>query len=168
MIYTYIELESYKRFSLNRIDKFTMTLTSPLQLVLGSNGCGKSSLLSELSPLPAHHADFHKSGKKVFKLTHNHYEYTLKSIFAPHQKHSFLRAAPGEEPIELNEGGTAAVQRELVKHQFGFTSEIHEFITGKEPFDRMSPARRKEWFITLCETNYDYAIKVYNRNCTSA
>lgn len=158
MKYLYIELNYFKRFSLNNIDHFSMHITDPLQLILGTNGSGKSSLLDQLTPLPAHHLDYAKQGSKVIKIAHNQYTYTLKSSFFPSQKHSFLR-----DGVELNEGGTVTVQKELVKHQFGITPEIHELLLGKEPFDRMSSSRRKEWFIKLCDTNYDYAIKVYNK-----
>lgn len=159
MKYLYIELNGYKRLSLNGCEKFAMTITETLQLILGTNGSGKSSLLSELSPLPALHTDFSKQGSKIIKIEHNHRLYTLTSTFSPSQKHSFVRDDVGE----MNEGGTVTVQRDLVKHQFGIDADVHDLIQGQEMFTSMSPARRKEWFIRLCDTSYDYAIKVYNK-----
>lgn len=158
MKYLYIELVGFKRFSLNHIERFSMTITQAVQLILGTNGSGKSSLMEQISPLPAVHSDFSKQGSKLIKISHNQHIYTLKSVFSPSQKHSFLR---GDE--ELNEGGTVTVQRELVKRHFGITPELHDLALGNECFTNMSPSRRKEWFIRLCDTNYDYAIKVYNK-----
>ena len=158
MKYLHIELVGFKRFALNNIDRFSMDITEAVQLILGTNGSGKSSLMEQITPLPANHADFTKQGSKLIKISHNRHIYTLKSVFYPSQKHSFLR-----DDEELNEGGTVTVQRELVKKHFGITPEIHELALGNETFTNMSPARRKEWFIQLCDTNYDYAIKVYNK-----
>lgn len=158
MKYLHIELVGFKRFSLNNIDRFSMTITEAVQLILGTNGSGKSSLMEQITPLPANHTDFSKQGSKVITISHSRHIYTLKSVFHPSQKHSFLR-----DDEELNEGGTVTVQRELVKQHFGITPDIHELALGNETFTGMSPARRKEWFIQLCDTNYDYAIKVYNK-----
>lgn len=158
MKYLHIELVGFKRFALNNIERFSMDITEAVQLILGTNGSGKSSLMEQITPLPANHADFTKQGSKLIKIAHNRHIYALKSIFHPSQKHSFLK--DGEE---LNEGGTVTVQRELVKHHFGITPDIHELSLGNETFTDMSPARRKEWFIQLCDTNYDYAIRVYNK-----
>lgn len=157
MKYTYIELNGYKRFALNGFEHFSMIITSPLQLILGLNGSGKSSLLYECSPLPANGKDFSKEGSKVIHIEHDHNRYILTSNFALKNIHSFLL-----NDQELNPGGTVTIQKDLVKEHFGITNEIHELICGKELFTSMSFSRRKEWILKLCDTNFDYAIKVYN------
>lgn len=158
MKYISITLNGFKRFMLGGIDKFHMDIKESLQLILGSNGSGKSSLVDQLTPLPAHPSDFTKTGSKVIVIEHNENTYTLSSYFSPSQKHSFKK-----NDLELNDGGTISIQRELVKEHFKITTEIHELITGKEHFHSMSPSRRKEWFIRVCDTDYDYAIRVYNK-----
>jgi DNA repair exonuclease SbcCD ATPase subunit len=158
MKYLYLELHGFKRMALNGLDHFAITFTAPLQIVLGTNGSGKSSLLGEITPYPAQASDFAKDGSKLIRVLHHEEVYTLKSTFAPSQKHSFVKG-----DVELNEGGTVTVQKELVKHYFGTTADVNDLLLGRELFDRMSPARRKEWFLRLCDTNYDYAIKAYNK-----
>lgn len=158
MKYLSIELIGYKRFKLNQIEYFNMKINNPLQVILGLNGSGKSSLVKELSPLPANPVDFSKTGSKYIKISHHESIYELKSIFTPSQKHSFIK-----DGIELNNGGTVTVQKELVKTYFGITPDIHSLLLGEEVFNSMSSSRRKEWFIQLCDTNYEYAIKVYNK-----
>jgi hypothetical protein len=158
MKYLYLELCGFKRMALNGLDYFAINFTAPLQLVLGTNGSGKSSLLGEITPYPAHPSDFTKEGGKLIKLMHHEEVFTLKSTFSPSQKHSFLKG-----DVELNEGGTVTIQKELVKHYFGITADVNDLLLGRELFDHMSPARRKEWFLRLCDTNYDYAIKAYNK-----
>lgn len=135
---------------------FSITFTSPLQLILGTNGSGKSSLLEELTPLPAQAPMYLPDGRKIIRILAHDKIYTLKSEFLPKQRHSFL---VGDE--EFNKGGTITVQRELVKEHFRITPDVHELLIGRDSFDRMSSARRKEWFIRLCDTDYTYAIKAY-------
>ena len=117
-----------------------------------------SSLLQQLTPLPPSASDFLKTGSKHITISHDNVIYNLRSVFQPSQKHSFIK-----DDVELNLGGTITIQRELVKTHFNITPDIHSLMLGEESFDSMSPSRRKEWFIFLCDTNYDYAINVYNK-----
>lgn len=158
MKYLRIILAGYKRMLLNGIEHFDMKIESPLQLILGTNGSGKSSLLWELSPLPADAKDFTAGGSKTLMLEHLGHQYTLASIFAGKQEHSFIFNG-----VELNAGRTITVQRDLVKEHFKMTTEIHDLVTGRERFDTMSTARRKEWFLRLPDVNYDYALQVYGK-----
>ena len=154
----YIELVDFTRMSLNNIKRFKLTPSERIQLVLGTNGSGKSSLMGELSPLPAISSNYGKEGSKTISITHRNNNYLLVSSFHPTQKHSFLKN--GEE---LNTGGTITVQKDLVKSEFGYRQDIHDLLTGSEKFSMMSPSKRRQWLTELCETNYDYAIAVYNR-----
>lgn len=154
-----IQLVGYKRFNLGNIHSFNMDISAPLQLVLGTNGSGKSSLLDQLSPITPNPNDFVKGGGRKLKIVHDGRTFHLSSMFGQPHPHSFRI----EDGPELNEGGTITIQRELVKQYFGITADIHNLLQGRETFTSMSPARRKEWFLRLCDTNYDYAISVYNR-----
>ena len=153
-----IELVGFKRLALNNIHHFQMDLVERVQLILGTNGSGKSSLVGELTPLPAVRANYTKGGRKVISITKGNHEYVLRNDFGADKEHSFLK--DGEE---LNPGGTVTVQKDLVWQEFGIRQEIHELMTGVEKFTSMSPSRRREWFTQLCDTNYDYALGVYNK-----
>ena len=155
---TYISLVGYKRFMLSGTERFSMKIESALQLIIGLNGSGKSSLVWELSPLPAEKSDFTKTGSKEIRIEHNSVNYTLSSNFGNKHVHSFLI---GEE--EKNPGGTVSVQRELVKEYFGITNEILELLQGKETFVGLDASQKKAWFLRLSDTNYDYAIRIYNK-----
>lgn len=157
MLIQSLNLVRYKRFSLNNIINFTMTITQIIQLIIGTNGSGKSSILEMLTPLPPSSDDFFKDGSKTIRIVNNNNFYTLNSVFNP-TRHSFIKN--GEE---LNIGGTITVFKELVKQEFNLTSDIHELLIGNEIFHSMSPARRREWFTKLSDINYDYALSVYNK-----
>lgn len=155
---TKLTLINYKRLLLNNIKEFIYTPDSPYQIILGRNGSGKSSILAELTPLPAVPADYNKGGAKVIELEHRSSHYVLSSTFTSAAKHSFLK--DGEE---LNPGGTATVQRELVRQEFRITPDLHELMTGVVTFTRMTPAKRREWITALSDTDLTYAIGVFNK-----
>jgi DNA repair exonuclease SbcCD ATPase subunit len=153
-----LSLKGFRRMSLGNIGSFTITPVQNIQLVLGTNGSGKSSLMGELTPLPPDPSNYLKEGSKTITIEHRGNTYILKSWFAPSQKHSFLK-----NNEELNPGGTVTVQKELVRQQFGVTQEIHDLLTGLQNFTTMSPAKRREWFTLLSDVSYDYALQVYAR-----
>lgn len=153
-----LELKLYKRLALNNINHFKLDLVSPVQLILGTNGSGKSSILQELTPLPAVKDNFRKGGSKKIVISHNGKQYVLISDFSVDHPHSFL-----VDDVELNNGGTITVQKELVKEHFAITTEIHELLLGIERFSTMSPARRREIITKLCTADYTYAIGLYKR-----
>jgi energy-coupling factor transporter ATP-binding protein EcfA2 len=152
-----IKLVGYKRFLLNAIRSFTFTPKEIVQLILGTNGSGKSSLIQELNALPAEASNYSKDGSKEVEIYHNGSTYILLSVFSPSAKHSFIK-----DSEELNKGGTITVQRELVKQEFGITPMIRDLMIGIEKFTSMSPVKRREWFTMLTPISYDYALSVYS------
>lgn len=153
---TSIELSGFKRFVLTNITRLKIDFTEQLQLILGTNGSGKTVLLNELTPLPADPRDYVKTGYKIIKYEHQGKKFVLTSTMSPSPRHSFV-----VDTIELNDGGTQAVQKELVLQYFGITPDIWKLITSKERFTQMAPRRRQEWITKLSETSYDYALSVY-------
>jgi DNA repair exonuclease SbcCD ATPase subunit len=152
-----IELSGYKRIMMNQSAIFRMILTQKIQLILGTNGSGKSSLISELSPLPANGADFEKGGSKIISILNGGNSYVLKNIFDTKTgKHSFEKNG-----VELNQGQTVSAQRELIWQEFRINDEIRGLQLGREKFTEMKPGRRREWLTMLSDTNFDYALGIY-------
>jgi hypothetical protein len=155
---TRLELHGFKRMALNNVMSFVFTPTQPIQMILGTNGSGKSSLIAELTPLPAEPSAYLPEGSKTIEITHHGSFYVLTSNFALTKVHSFVK--DGEE---LNDGGGVTIQRELVKREFAITPEIHELLIGQEHFHAMSPTKRREWFTRLSDVSYDYALSVFKK-----
>lgn len=153
-----LRLVGYIRLATNGINELNYSPQSKCQVILGSNGSGKSSLLEELSPLPANKNNYYKGGIKEIEIEHNGKTYTLISDFTTSQKHSFL--VDGEE---INTGNTVTVQRDLVKQHFGYTNEIHAVKTGRLLFKDMTSSQRREWFVNLSENDYSFAISTYQK-----
>lgn len=152
-------LDGYRRLALSGIHHLDWTPTTAYQMILGTNGCGKSSLMSECSPLPASANDFIKGGSKVSEWEHDHVDYILSSTFAASDRHSFLR-----EGVELNKGGTVTVQRELVETHFnGYSKDIHEILTNLVKFTDMSVGVRRKWITRMSQCDYTFALAFHER-----
>ena len=150
--------KGFKRMKLNDVRVFTMTMTEMIQLILGTNGCGKSSMLLELTPLPADKSAYYSGGSKTIEITHRGSFYRSESSFVSGAKHYLWK--DGEL---LNPGGTGPSMLEVVRQEFGITPEIQKLLTDQERFTRMSTGRRREWMTILADSNYDYAIGLFNR-----
>lgn len=159
MVINKLILFRYKRFSLNNIEYLEYTPQQKIQLILGSNGVGKSSILAQLVPLPANHADFHKDGYKHIFITHRGCEYELQNEFMTSgNRYNFIK-----DEVELNKGGTISVFKDLVQQEFGITQEIYDLVSGQESFHEMTPAQRRKWLTLLSDSDYTYAFLYYNK-----
>ena len=137
-------LSQYNRFALSEIPYICIDFSTPMQLILGTNGSGKSSLLSELTPLPANPQDFEKGGFKELHVNFKGDEFIIRSDISRGAKHSFIKNG-----TELNPGGTALVQKDMVERELGYTTALHTVLTGKMRFTQMAPAKRREWIAKL-------------------
>lgn len=152
-----LELFGYTRIAANNINHLIYTPENPFQLIVGTNGSGKSSLLNELSPLPAHSSNYTKEGFKKITILHGGKTYQLDSIFKT-GKHSFL--VDGEE---YNPGGTQEVQKNLVWQHFKINKDIHELMTGEIRLTTLSPTDRRKWIQMISRTDYGYVMGVFKR-----
>lgn len=159
MHYTKIELKGYKRLALSNIEKITISPQNVLQLILGTNGCGKSSLLREITVLPSHPAQYRDGGHKLLELSHNNNDYVLLNKFEG--KNTTLSIK--RNGVELFTGSTATEYKYVIKKEFGITPEIQELIDGVVKFSTMDVASRRTWFTALSKTDFKYAFEFYGK-----
>lgn len=164
MLIKELVLSGYKRMMLNNIQTITYKPESIYQIILGTNGSGKSSILFELSPLPAQSKNYVKGGYKKITFEFNGDTYVATSHFKSGDKHSLLKN--GNE--ELNPGGTQSVQKEIVEQLFKITPDIHKLLIGATHFTNMSAPKRREWITSLCHVDFSYALSVFQRLKTRA
>ena len=150
------ELRGCKRFLPNGVTYIKYTPEEVVQLIIGSNGSGKSSLLEQLTPLPAVIADYERGGFKKIEFTHRGSHYQLNNIFDTPVCHEFIK-----DGLSINNSRTFSEQKELVKKEFGLTPDIHSLLVGEVLFHKMGPAERRKWFTMMSPTNYQYAMSVY-------
>ena len=159
MIIKKLILKGYKRLFLNNIDLIEYTPKESIQIILGRNGSGKSSLIRHLNPIPADlKKDFTIDGYKYVEIEHRNNNYVVSSGYHHKGKHSFI-----VNTIELNPGGTKRVQLELVKEHFNLTQAIVDIIIGSTTLTTMSTPVRKYWFSELSTIDYTFSISVFNK-----
>lgn len=158
-------LHRCKRFYVKGIETLRVKPSLKTQILLGTNGSGKSSVLKiGFTVLPSDKDDFDKGGYKYVKVLHEGKVYELRSeLSGKTMSHSFKVWLNEEEFEELNEGHTGAVQRELVREHFGMTASLHNVLTGQLKFTEMSALERREWITLLSSADFDYVIKLHGR-----
>lgn len=156
MIVEELYLEGFVALSLSEIETIRVTPEERMILVLGTNGSGKSSLLSEWNPLPAVRQMYRPKGKKVVRITHEQHSFLLTSDFSKGNYHSFIM-----NDKELNEGHTQTVQKELVERHLNYTSQIHQVLSGAIRFTDMTPMARREILMQINPSDLSYAKRLY-------
>lgn len=159
MRFIHLSLKRLKRLELSNIEEINIAIVKNIVLLIGSNGSGKSTIIEELSPLPANHQNYRRGGHKIIIIEHNNNHYELKSIFYEDKpRYHFIKN--GEE---LNPGKTMTVYKELVYTEFKLTTDIHNVLIGKTTFEGMSVAQRRKWFTNIPGVDYEYAIQYYRK-----
>lgn len=158
-----LEVVGFKPFNLsdNPDFKYNMT-TSAIQLILGTNGCGKSSLLRLLSVNFVDPKEFNKDGYRILKVRGPKGSYVLTSEYGKTTEHSFIL-----NNEELNPGGTGKVYKDLISEHFNYDTNLHKLLTGAIGFTQMSPLARKELIFRISSIDLDYALKVFDDLKTS-
>lgn len=134
-------------FKFAEIHKLSVTFSHPLQIVLGTNGCGKSNLLRQLTPRCPVRRDYETGGYRRLVIEHQNHTYTLTSDFSNKSSpHSFVT----ESGENLNEGGTTGVQDELIESYLGWTPRLEAIMSIGYDFVAMSAGLRK---VLLIESN---------------
>ncbi len=153
-------LVNAKRLMVRGIKYFSATFDSLYQIILGTNGSGKSYILSESSPLPASPKMFAKGGRKEFHCRHNGSSFVLINDFETAAgRHSFI-----VDGVDLNENGTSTIQRELVAKYFNnLTPEIFNVLTFRKfsRFTEMDSTKRRQWMMMMSGIDLDWAMEVY-------
>jgi len=158
MLITDSEIVGYKNFKLANIKSLKVTFTAPLQLILGSNGSGKSSFMSQLTPMPAVASDFEPGGYTYMRIEDKGNVYELRSDITKGAHHSFVK-----NEVEMNEGGTALVQKDLVESELGFTPSLQKLLTGKLKLSNMGPTQIMKVLSDASDLNLDYANSIFDK-----
>lgn len=154
-----LELNHYHGFRLRQIKHFVYRPTAKTQVILGTNGSGKSRLLQELSPLPGSSSDYNKGGSKIITIDHENQHFVLKSLFeATGDKYIFEVDGENQNP-----GFGVKMYLELVKKYFNYSPEVHALMTGFLKFHNMRVNERRNWFTKISDNDFTYAIKYHQK-----
>ena len=161
MKYVEIEINNYVPLLHCGTKSIKINITSNTLIVIGTNGCGKSSLFREITPYPANRSDNEKNGFKRVVITHGNSTYELTSDFSkPSKAHSFIK--DGEE---LNESGTNATQVDLCNTHFGITEVINSLINLDYHICDMGRADRKNLFMVTYPHSMGFILDYHKKVC---
>lgn len=153
-------VEGFELLSLRDIESVTITPKSKLQMILGTNGSGKTSLMGEMSPLAAENAKYvrGKGYKRLIKVHHGS-EYECVSDFRQPKNHFSLY----KDGNELYSGHSSQAYNSFVLQEFGLTPEIHAVRIGTTRFTSMKVDDRRRWLTRLCPEDFTYAVEYFKR-----
>jgi hypothetical protein len=155
-------LHRFKRLGFSGIETIHYNPDQDIQIIIGTNGSGKSSFMNELNPLPPRTEDMLLGGYKTFVATHEGKKYKLHSSYEKHNRHSFLELHEDGRETELNPGGTATAQKTLIERIFGVNYDIMKILIGRTTFTDMAPIKRRDWILKLSGNDLDYAMRLFN------
>lgn len=161
LIITRLVLVNYIRMAEAGIVRFVYEPDSAytLQLILGSNGSGKSSLMHMLWPLPADQNDFvANDGSFEIEFTYGGSDYKIASIFDGKARHHFIK-----DGVELNQDHKINACYALCEEHLRITNEIRSLALGYEKLTTMQPGRRRYWMVKLADTDFTYAMNRYKK-----
>ena len=163
MFFKRVELTNYLPFTHCGNKRVAIDFTASCTALLGGNGCGKSSLLRALTPMPATRTDYGTNGKITKVLSHNGSIYELTSDFSNSAApHSFKK-----DDKELNVGGTTEVQRDLVEAEFGFSKLIADIMSGNLQFCTMTKTDRKNLFSATYPSDLSFVLEYHKKICSN-
>lgn len=143
------------------VKEIDLDLSDILNILLGRNGFGKTTLLGQFSPLPPDNADYAPDGYKEWWYKDDRGTFILKSKTGKNSHHEFIFNG-----TNLNQGNTLLVQRELVKTYFKITPNINNVLTGldvRDLFTTLSTAKRKEFLMAVNPNDTSYALKIFEK-----
>lgn len=158
---TNVELYNYTPLLHCGTKRIKVDINSNALIVIGTNGCGKSSFFRELTPYPANRADYEKNGYKKITIEHDKSIYELSSDFTKSGKaHSFIK--DGEE---LNESGTNATQVDLCNTHFGLNDVTNNLINLNYHICDMGRAERKNLFMSAYPYSMGFILDYHRKVC---
>ncbi len=159
MIITRIYARDFIPVSYSGVYELEYTPEQLIQIIIGTNGSGKSSLLRLCSPLPVDKDEFGSSGLRVWEASDSGNTFVITGDYSsksPH--HSFVMNGD-----ELNPGGTSTVQTELVQTYLRYNKFLHSVLSGKLSFCSASPNVRKDMIMKVAGIDFTYALDMYER-----
>lgn len=145
------------------INSIDSTMRESFQLILGTNGAGKSVLCRLLTAWPPKPKSFRPGG--FFELTARSGtdDYLIRYDFAKTVKCTFIK-----NDIVLNDKSTTTVQKEMLKEHLGIDQDIYKLVNGDVLFTKMSATERKRWIDKVSPIDMTYVTGVYDRVRKSA
>lgn len=156
-----IILKKFAGMSLHEVKEFDLTIKSPITIVLGGNGSGKTSLLSVYFPVCPPKEDLQDGGSytNICWMEDTQYKFFVK------RTGSTLHCSITN--LTLNEVIVKDVNPKVynanVEDITGLTKEKKELLNGELSLTKAGTAQRRQWFTMLSASDLSYALSFYAR-----
>ena len=158
-----MEFELIELVGCDRLSKPNIQIrpTKKVQMILGTNGSGKSSLLSlGYSPLPPEPEYMSSNGRWKVILTHLGDRYELSASYKKGKGHNYSFILNDKE---LNESHNVTTQLALTEEKLHYNRDLHAILTEEVEFTRLSPLQRRDLISKFSASDLTLAFKEYNR-----
>lgn len=143
-------LDGYNYLRFSGVDRLSIDIDNPVQVIIGDNGSGKSKLMAMFAAKPPQSTLFNKQGGMELHIDHDNHEYIM-SYDASTKKHSFI-----QDNVELNDSYTSGVSEELAASHLNYTKVIDKLIFNKMRLSQMTSAARMEFLTSINPINIKF------------
>ena len=156
-----IILKGFTGMGLHEIETFDFTLERTTTIILGGNGCGKSSLLAVYFPIAPSKTEFVDGGSytNYAKVGDNRYKFFVKrqggSLVC-----SITNMATGALIVD---GVNPKVYNARVEDLTGLNKEVKELINGESLLTSANTELRRRWFSRLSTSDLSFALDFYKK-----
>ncbi|ANZ50371.1 putative SMC domain-containing protein [Erwinia phage vB_EamM_Phobos] len=156
-----IILKGFTGMSLHDIAEFDFTIKSPITIILGGNGSGKTSLLSVYLPVCPPKEDFKDGGSytNICLVNDTRYKFHVKRTGST--LHCSITNMTTKDEVVTNVN--PKVYNANVQDITGLTKEIKDMLNGELSLTRAGTAQRRSWFTLLSTSDLGYALGFYTR-----
>lgn len=156
-----IILKGFTGMGLHEIEVFDFKVTSMVTIILGGNGCGKTSLLAVYFPLAPSKTEFVDGGS-----------YTNVAVCGDKRYKFFVKRSGNSLVCSITDMETGAfivdgvnpkVYNARVEDLTGLNKEIKELVNGEAVLTRANTEQRRKWFTRLSTSDLSYALDFYKK-----
>ncbi|ANZ48491.1 putative SMC domain-containing protein [Erwinia phage vB_EamM_Caitlin] len=156
-----IILKGFTGMGLHEIETFDFTIEQMTTIILGGNGCGKSSLLAVYFPIAPSKTEFVDGGSytNYAKAGDNRYKFFVKrqggSLVC-----SITDLASGALIVD---GVNPKVYNARVEDLTGLNKEVKELVNGEALLTSANTETRRRWFSRLSTSDLSFALDFYKK-----
>ena len=142
----HLELKHYVPLENTGITSVDADFPNDINVLIGTNGSGKTMLMKTMSPMSLPRTIFDKNGSKSQGYrkqiwSHQGHTYTLVSDYSkPASPHEFYI---DDDPENINIGGTSQFQQDLYQTHMGMSPVLMQLIMNSLKFTELSTTARK-------------------------
>lgn len=141
------------------IQSLTLKAGEPIQLIIGHNGAGKSSLLRELNCLPAKPGNYKVGGGKTIVQNYNGHRYEFVSTIRKNGAYHSLY----KDGEVLCDNVNATHQASVIAHELGISQQVIKVLYREYRFSQLEPGAMERLLPELLNIDLTYGLEIFNK-----